>query len=231
MNNQEKKIISIVMPSLNEEASIAETLNRIPAKKIKNSGYHLEILLIDGDSHDQTRKIARRKGARVIKFRRGYGIQIRKGFNEAKGKIIITADSDSSYPMEEIPRLIRLLEKEKLDFISTNRFAGLEKGSMRPLNYFGNKILTAATNLLFQLNLKDSQSGMWVIKKECLPRLKLTSDGMPLSQEIKIEAYMKLQSKEVPSTYKKRVGEVKLKAFKDGYLNLKHLFKKRLNLL
>jgi len=220
-------LLTILMPALNEEKSIGQTIKNIPLAKLKETGYDAEILIVDGGSTDKTVEIAKNLGARVIQSEKGYGRQYRLGFKEARGDIIVTADSDNSYPMEEIPELVEILKRQNLDFISTNRFAGLSKGSMRPLNYLGNKVLTFATNFLFSLNLKDSQSGMWIFKKDILDKINLTSNGMPLSQEIKIEAFKKLQAREVDSSYKKRIGEVKLRMFKDGWENLKHLIKKR----
>ena len=219
--------LTILMPALNEEESIVQTIKNIPLAKLKETGYDAEILIVDGGSTDKTAEIAKSLGARVIQSERGYGRQYRLGFREAKGDVIATADSDNSYPMEEIPKLLKILEKENLDFISTNRFSGLSKGSMRLLNYFGNKVLTFFANFLFGLELEDSQSGMWVFKKRALGKINLTSNGMPLSQEIKIEAFKKLRAQEVNSSYKKRVGEVKLRMFKDGWENLKHLFIKK----
>ena len=99
---------------------------------------------------------------------------------------------------------------------------------MSSLNKFGNKVLTFFTNLLFSLELKDSQSGMWVIRKSALPKLNLESQGMPLSEEIKIEAFKKLKAKEVNSIYRKRGGKAKLRIFRDGWDNLYNLFKKKL---
>lgn len=219
--------LTILMPALNEEESIGQTIKNIPVDKLKEVGYQIEILIIDGGSADRTVAIASNLGARVITSEKGYGRQYRLGFSQVKGKIIATADSDNSYPMEEIPKLLEILEEQNLDFISTNRFAGLEKGSMRPFNYFGNKVLTFITNILFGLHLKDSQSGMWVFRKKALDKINLTSNGMPLSQEIKIEAFKKLRAREIDSSYKKRVGQVKLRMFRDGWENLMHLFKKR----
>jgi len=219
--------ITILMPALNEEESIGQTIKNIPLAKLKEMGYDIEILIVDGGSTDKTVEIAKSLGARVISSKRGYGRQYRLGFREARGDIIITADSDNSYPMEETPELVEILKKANLDFISTNRFANLNKNSMRPFNYFGNKVLTFITNFLFGLHLKDSQSGMWVFKKDILKKINLTSNGMPLSQEIKIEAFKKLRVREVNSSYKKRMGEVKLRMFKDGWENLKHLVRKR----
>jgi len=219
--------LTILMPALNEEESIGKTIKNISLAKLEEMGYNTEILIVDGGSIDKTVEIAKNLGARVIQSEKGYGRQYRLGFKEARGDIIVTADSDNSYPMEEIPKLVEILAEQNLDFISTNRFAGLDKGSMRPLNYFGNTVLTFFTNFLFNLKLKDSQSGMWIFKKSILNKINLTSNGMPLSQEIKIEAFKKLRAREVDSSYKKRVGEVKLRMFKDGWENLRHLIKKR----
>lgn len=219
--------LTILMPALNEAESISQTIKNIPLVKLREVGYDVEILIVDGGSNDKTVEIAKSLGARVIQSEKGYGRQYRLGFKEAKGDIVVTADSDNSYPMEEIPTLVEVLEKENLDFISANRFAGLSKDSMKPLNYFGNKVLTFFTNFLFGLKLKDSQSGMWIFRKNILDKIILTSDGMPFSQEIKIEAFKKLNAREVDSSYKKRVGKVKLRMFEDGWKNLKHLVKKR----
>ena len=68
---------------------------------------------------------------------------------------------------------------------------------------------------------------MWVFRKKILEKIKLTSNGMALSQEIKIRAYATSKAKEVDSCYRKRVGKVKLRMFIDGLDNLFNLFKMR----
>jgi dolichol-phosphate hexosyltransferase len=220
--------ITVLMPALNEEKSIRETIARIPVDELKSQGFELEVLLVDGGSSDKTVEIAESLGIRVIKCLRGYGRQYKKGFENAQGEIIVTADSDCSYPMEDIPNLLDILIKENLDFISTNRFAFMEEDSMKPINRIGNKILTLIANFLFNLKLNDSQSGMWIIRRNILKGMKLTSNGMPFSQEIKIEAFKKFKSKEVDSSYKKRIGKVKLRKFIDGLDNIFNLFKRRI---
>jgi len=218
--------VTILMPSLNEEKAVSRTISDIPLEKLDRMGLEVEILLVDGKSSDGTVDAAKSSGARVINSERGYGRQYIAGFKEAKGEIIVTADSDNSYPMNDIPRLVKILQDENLDFISTNRFAGLEKSSMRLVNNFGNKWLTFLTNLLFSIDIKDSQSGMWIFKRDILKRIVIKSTGMSLSQEIKIEAFKKLHSKEVDSSYKKRLGSAKLRIIKDGIGNTIHLIKK-----
>jgi glycosyltransferase involved in cell wall biosynthesis len=220
--------ITILMPSLNEEESIGRTIALIPDEKLKEAGYDYEILVVDGGSIDSTPEAARSLGAKVLSSGKGYGRQYRLGFENAQGEIIVTADSDCSYPMEEIPKLLNILETENLDFISTNRFAFMDHDSMMPVNRFGNRILTIIANLLFSFNLKDSQSGMWVFRKAILEKISLTSNGMSLSQEIKIKAFSNFRAREVDSSYRKRIGKVKLRIFIDGLDNLFHLVKMRI---
>ena len=217
--------ISVIIPTMNEEESIGEVLDEIN-RALKGRNY--EILMVDTNSKDRTREIGKKKGARIIdEPRRGYGRAYKTGFERASGDVIATLDGDTTYPASDIPGLADLLVKEKLDFITTDRLSSMEKGAMSLKHCFGNWILAKTMNLLFGLHLKDSQSGMWVFRKDALRRLNLTSDGMPLSEEIKIEAFTKLRAKEVPIKYRPRKGEVKLNSWGDGTKNLKFLFKKK----
>ncbi len=219
--------ISVIIPTMNEEESIGEVLDEINST-LKPTGWDYEILMVDTNSKDRTRDIGREKGARIIdEPRRGYGRAYKTGFEKATGDIIVTLDGDTTYPASDIPRLVGMLEKENLDFITTDRLSDMEKGAMSPKHRFGNWVLVTTMNLLFGMHLKDSQSGMWVFRRDALKKLKLTSDGMPLSEEIKIEAFKKLRAKEVPIRYRPRKGEVKLNSWKDGKRNLKFLFEKR----
>jgi glycosyltransferase involved in cell wall biosynthesis len=215
------------MPALNEEEGIAKAIQSIPIRKMRDRGYEVEILVIDGGSKDRTVELAGKAGATVIIAERGYGRQYKKGFREAKGEIIVTGDSDGSYPFEDVLSYIEYLEKSMLDFITLNRFAKMEKDAMHISNKIGNFGLTLFTDLFFGLRLKDSQSGMWVIRKRILEKLNLTSNGMPFSQEIKIEAFRKVKSAEIPGKYRERLGETKLLKIKDGFGNLFALLVKR----
>ena len=79
------------------------------------------------------------------------------------------------------------------------------------------------------MKIKDSQSGMWVFKREVLDKINLTSDGMPLSEEIKIEVFKNKEIKaiEIPVEYRIRIGDIKLDTWGDGWGNWKFLFRKR----
>jgi glycosyltransferase involved in cell wall biosynthesis len=213
---------------MNEEESIGEVMDTISDSLIEFEGDY-EVAVVDTESKDRTVEIAKSKGARVIdEPRRGYGRAYKTGFERAKGEIIATLDADCTYPAEDIPKLVKMLEDENLDFITCDRLSRLEKGVMSTKHRFGNWVLKVTTNILFGMRIKDSQSGMWVFRKKILDKIELTSDGMPLSEEIKIEAWRKgFKAKEVPIAYRMRKGEVKLQSWQDGFKNLKFLFRKR----
>ncbi len=226
--------VSIVLPTLNEEDGIGITIDSIKKDEFERRGWDLEILVVDGNSTDRTREIAKEKGAKVIiEPRKGYGRAYKTGLKEASGDVIVTGDADGTYPFHKAHEYVELLLKENLDFITTNRFAELEKEAMSFKHFFGNFILSLTLCLLYGIRIKDSQSGMWIIKKDALEKIKPLEefhDGMPFSEEIKIEMFRskKVKAKEIPSCLYQRKGEAKIQTWGDGWQNLKYLFKKRL---
>ncbi len=193
-------------------------------------GYQLQVLVVDNGSTDKTAELAKKAGADVISEpKRGYGSALKAGFASAAGTVIVTADADATYPLEDIPRLVQILDTQNLDFITTNRFAMLQKDAMSTRNRIGNAVLSLIMRLFFGLDIKDSQSGMWVFRRRILEGLRLNSNT-PLSQEIKIEAchFAGARWHEVPIQYRPRSGKAKLGGWKVGLGNLLHLFKKRI---
>jgi hypothetical protein len=93
----------------------------------------------------------------------------------------------------------------------------------------GNLALSIATSMLFFRWVRDSQSGMWVFRRRVLKEMKLESDGMAFSEEIKIEALRspRIRFGEISIMYSSRLGEIKLNPWRDGIQNLAFLFKKR----
>ena len=92
----------------------------------------------------------------------------------------------------------------------------------------GNLILSLATSILYFRWMRDSQSGMWVFRRSILAKMKLESDGMAFSEEIKIEALKSgARFEEISILYTSRLGEIKLNPWRDGLYNLWFLLKKR----
>jgi dolichol-phosphate hexosyltransferase len=226
MASPSRGLVSIIIPTLNEEFGIEKTISSIPKSDIHDRlGYDIEIIVIDGNSFDSTRDVALKMGAKVIlEKRKGYGRAYKTGFNCAVGDIIITIDADDTYPAKQIPEYIRQLTQKELDFITINRFSRMEAGAMTFTRTIGNKILAFVMNLLYSVNIRDSQSGMWIMKKSFISSINLNSDEMSMSEEIKIIAFKFFKSLELDGTYFTRTGVTKLDTFRHGWLNLKYLF-------
>jgi glycosyltransferase involved in cell wall biosynthesis len=218
--------LSLVIPCYNEEDGVREVIGRCPPELD-------EIVVVDNNSTDRTAEVARSLGARVVCEKRpGYGAAYKAGLAAATGDIIITLDGDGTYPPEAIPALVDTLVEKRWDFLSASRFPLADKPAMNVTNQLGNWVLTATAMLLFFRPIRDSQSGMWVFRRTILPRLRMTSDGMPFSQEIKLEAILRgCRFGETHIAYGARIGEVKLQKWRDGWLNLSFLFRKRFGMV
>ena len=216
-------MLSIIIPTINEEKSIGPVIRNIQ-KNLKN--VHHEIIVVDTDSKDMTVNIAKSLGAKVINEpRRGYGRAYKTGFSHVKGDIIVTLDADSTYPIESVMTLVNILEEEKADFVSGLR---MRSEGMSLSHRFGNWAITMCANVLFFTGFKDSQSGMWVFRRRLLKKMNLTNNSWPFSGEMKIEAWRHGRFVEVPIKYRKRRGDSKVKGWDVGKENIKFLFKKRL---
>jgi len=219
--------ISLVVPCYNEEVGIRKLLG-LPLKPLID-----EIVVVDNNSQDGTHQIALSLGAKVVHEKvQGYGRAYKAGFKRASGDVIVTLDGDMTYPVQETPRLVKILVDENLDFISCKRFPLVNGRSMKAHSRIGNLLLTLATNALFPVRIIDSQSGMWVFRREIMNKVMLASDDMAFSEEIKIEAFMhpEIRAKECWIKYEERLGNTKLLPLKHGMLNLLYLFKIRLKL-
>ena len=214
--------IGVVIPCYNEEEGIRGVIGRMPQLVD-------EVVVVDNNCTDRTAEVAASLGARVVAERTpGYGAAYKAGLRAVQSDIVVTLDGDGTYPPEEIPRLVDILVDRHLDFLSASRFPLADGRAMSLTNRIGNEVLTAATALLFSRAIRDSQSGMWVFRRAVLERLRLTSDGMAFSEEIKLEALLRgLRFAEAHIPYGVRVGEVKLQKWRDGWSNLGFLLRKR----
>src|SRR5262245_41279820 len=220
------KRISVVIPCHNEEEGVRAVIEQMPP--IVD-----EILVVDNASTDRTAEVARELGARVVhEARKGYGRAYKTGFASARGDIIVTMDGDGTYPPESIPLLLHVLIEEKLDFITARRWYSNSGEVKSPIRLLGNAILSGTTMLLFFKFIVDSQSGMWVFRRDVLRKISPRSDSMALSEELKILAFThpELRCMEMPIYYGERIGTSKLNIWRDGFGNLFFLAKMRLTL-
>jgi len=212
--------IFVIMPALNEERSIGEVIGRT---QLALKGLEFEIVVVDGFSIDNSAPIAERLGATVLTERaHGYGAAYLTGFAYAMSKtkdfIAIMIDADSTYDPEDVSRLLEPILEGKADLTIANRFHHMEPNAMCFRNRVGNKIISKIVSKLYGIEIHDSQSGFRAISAQCLRRMYLEADGMPLATEMLIEARkMKARVVEVPSHYRARTGDSKIRPIHDGY--------------
>lgn len=215
--------ITVIIPCLNEEQGIEKVLRSMP-------DFVDQVIVVDNNSTDRTSEVARSLGANVIREEvRGYGRSYKRGFTQATGDLIVTLDGDHSYPVDALSYLIEAFLHLEVDFLNASRFPVRDSRAMSLKHKFGNLVLSLAMSVLFFRWVADSQSGMWVFRRAILKEMKLESDGMAFSEEIKIEALRNRQIRfgEISILYSSRLGEKKLNPWRDGFRNLAFLVKKR----
>jgi len=218
-----KPYISVIIPTLNEQRNIGKVIDGV--KQVLKD-YNYEIILVDKHSADKTVEIAKAKGARILYEGLGKGYALRKGFKNARGKILISMDADLSNRPNELRLLISGIETG-YDVCMGSRFlTGGGSEDMPRFRRLGNKAFVMLVNFFFKSHYTDLCYGYRSLTRSAAKRLKLTSTGFGIETELGIKAKKEgLKVLEVPSFEKKRVyGTGKLNSFHDGYVILKTIF-------
>jgi glycosyltransferase involved in cell wall biosynthesis len=212
-----RRKVSIILPALNEEATIGEVIDEIPRQALKELGYSVQILVADSDSRDNTRKIAEEHGAIVINEpQKGKGNAMRKALTAVDGDYVFMLDSDYTYPAAYIPKMLNLLGN--YDVVIGTRLRGKrEKGAMSQLNYIGNWILSGIASVVYFRRVSDVCTGYWGFRSDVVKSLKLEAVGFELEVELFSQiCKRKYTLSEVPIYYRRRSTNPKLSSLKDG---------------
>jgi glycosyltransferase involved in cell wall biosynthesis len=226
------KKISLCLPCRNESDHLHEVLKRIPS--IVD-----EVLIVSNKSKDNTVKVAEKlakKDPRVRVFEDnrtiggiGYGFAHMTGIANAKGDLIVGADGDATYPIEDLESVIDHLLDDKLDFISCNRYP-LQGDTKIPFKLqLGVNVLNWEVRLLYGTKINDILSGMWVFNKKAKKNLALNMGEWNLSPQIKIHAatHPELKFAEHSIAQHQRMGESKQAHYQTGFAHLRWIFLNR----
>ncbi|WP_323377912.1 glycosyltransferase family 2 protein [Streptomyces smaragdinus] len=221
--------LSVVIPALNEAENMPAVLESIPLAALREAGWETDVIVVDNASTDDTAAVAGSLGARVVvQPDRGYGNAYHAGFDAARGEVIATGDADCTYPFDRLPELLGTLVERDIEFMTTDRLHRDNRSAMKASHTLANHALSALSRALFRNGLRDSQSGMWIFRRHVWHGIDVRSTGMSFSQEIKNSATRAgYRFLEVPIEYRRRQGEVKLRALPDGMGNLRQLFAHR----
>lgn len=198
----ETQKLVITVPALNEARSIADVINKIPARfaGIKKT----EVIIIDDGSSDETAKVARAAGATVVSHQQnlGVGAAFHTGISAALAAgadIIVNIDADGQFNPADIPALIAPIQKGKAGFVTTTRFRKEEfKPDMPRAKRWGNKMMALIINMLTGKRFTDVSCGFRAYSRDTA--LKLTLFGkFTYTQETFIDLAFKLVAmQEIP---------------------------------
>ena len=223
------KTVSIIIPALNEEDTIAKVIDEIPKKDLQKVGYRVEIIVIDNNSTDGTAETAKEKGVKVIAEPvKGKGRAIRTAFKSVSGDFIFMLDADYTYPATYIPRMLEVLQ-EGQDVVIGSRLKGqMGKGAMSKMNLVGNRLLVFIANILYGTRISDLCTGYWGLTRRVIDNMELDAKGFELEAAMFAEITKKSYSiAEVPIFYRRRATPSKLSPLKDGFKIGWTLLKKR----
>jgi glycosyltransferase involved in cell wall biosynthesis len=206
---------SIILPAYNEADGLPVVLTDLYS--VLDPGY--DVIVVDDGSSDGTADVARRFPCRLIQHpeNRGKGAAVRTGLEMARSEAMIVIDADGTYPVGAIPTLVELLKEA--DIVRANRPRGSQ--AMPLINRIGNAIFNRLLSFSHGLDGSDHLSGLYGIRRDALSRLRLESEGFDIEAEIGIKARVKgMRVRSIDIPYHPRLGEKKLRPWRDGFLIL-----------
>ncbi len=198
-------MLSIIIPTLNEENGIIKTLMHINKLNIDK-----EVLVVDGLSKDNTIENAKKYGAKIIiEKRKGKGIAMRTGVKNAKGDIICFLDGDGTYPPEYIPKMVSLLQD--CDVVVASRLLLKQNANDSLSTFFHHRLFPfILRNYLKKFKTSEPLTGMRVMRKETWNKLNLKSDDFMIELEMEVKmAKNKMKVIEIPVPCFRRIGRSK----------------------
>jgi glycosyltransferase involved in cell wall biosynthesis len=194
-------LLSVVMPVFNERTTVETIIRRVLAVPIR-----IELIVVDDGSTDGTSELldTLRTTLEFTLLRQtnaGKGAALRRGFAAVTGDLVVIQDADLEYSPEEYPELIDLILKGHADVVYGSRFLGRHRVFLFT-HYLGNRIVTLATNILYNTMLTDMETCYKVMRVDVLRSMTLRSNGFGIEPELTAKIFKRgYRVYEIPITY------------------------------
>jgi dolichol-phosphate mannosyltransferase len=223
--------LSIIIPVYNEAATLAEIVERV-----RNTGLVYEIIVVDDGSTDDSLAILNRlqnSGQPPLTILRhptnkGKGAAMRTGLEAVTGDFVLVQDADLEYDPADYPALLEPLSDSAVEVVYGSR--NLQRNAKSSLAfYWGGRLLSWVTNLLYGSKITDEATGYKVIKADLLHGINLETDGFEFCPEVTGKLLRQgVSIHEVPISYSPRSwNEGKKIRWYDGAIAIWTLIKYR----
>jgi glycosyltransferase involved in cell wall biosynthesis len=217
-------MISVVVPALNEENAIVQTIERVRSTLDRNGLTPYEILVVDDGSTDRTGELAIEAGARVLRHPHnvGYGASLKAGINVASHDTIVITDADGSYPIEEIPLLVAR-HQAGFDMVVAARTGKHYRESIikSPLRW----ILKHLVQFTAGREIPDINSGLRVFNRVTVQKyFNRLSNAFSFTTSMTLAYMMNGKFVDYQTTaYHPRIGKSKVHLFRDSLRTLQYI--------
>ncbi|MCU0481025.1 MAG: glycosyltransferase family 2 protein [Anaerolineae bacterium] len=201
--------LTVVIPCYNEEHFIEKVIERVRAVELAD-----QIIIVDDGSTDKSREILRRLqedprnddlDILYHDHNQGKGAALVTGFKAARCDIILIQDADEEYDPRDYPVLLKPLEEGLSTVVYGSRFLGGPRKAMNFWNMVANKLLTLATNVLYNAILSDMETCYKVFRREVVQDMVIRARGFEFEPEFTAKVLKKgIRIYEVPISYNGR---------------------------